>query len=55
MLRVIMNIVDIQHQHFCIAFSSASGEGLCATTGRNPANFNGSAVVGPIAATYVEK
>ena len=38
--------------YWCRASSSACGEGVCATIGDNPADFNASAVVGPIAATY---
>ena len=37
--------------HWCRASSNACGEGVCATTGYSPADFNASAVVGPIAAT----
>ena len=38
----------------CIAVINPSGEGVCATVGDIPAAVRASAVVGPIAATYIQ-
>lgn len=41
------------YQICCSAFTSASGDGVSATTGETPVHLSASAVVGPIAAVCI--